>query len=468
MRGALLRSGKSETFTALGETGQPVYRAALQLREAIRRKDPSLVEHLAIPQSDELGNQIDWYSGITGDVIPWTSATEEERAPARQQLERLKGALDDLSARFLGSDPADQQGDKAVFGKLLKRVIYFPDESFVYLVNGKPVLTFWGFQHADADRSLEPLHCLYPRSEPAPSAPIMPPPSTAVAAPLAAATVEQVPVAARPWWRRWWWLWPLLLLLLALLLLSLLRGCMPNASLPNLPQVNLPAISTPELPSGSLPGGGLGLNGSSGAGNGGPGSAPGLPEGSGDSPAPEPAGPGNEPEPNEAPTEEPPALPEPEAEPEAEQPADEPQAEPPQPPEQPQPPQLPQDPQAPLSIPEQAGNGPADFLNGDWRAGAGIQDRRTGKPLRLQYRFDDGKGEVTVRRPDGVDCSGPVTAAMNNGSLAINSQGQAACADGSNYDMPQVTCAKGAQSIADCTGSYGNERFPMSMRRAGE
>lgn len=466
MRGALLRSGKSETFTALGETGQPVYRAALQLREAIRRKDANLVEHLAIPQSDELGNQIDWYSDIPGDVIPWTSATEEERAPARQQLERLKAALDDLSARFLGSDPADQQGDKAVFGKLLKRVIYFPDESFVYLVNGKPVLTFWGFQHADADRSLEPLHCLYPRSEPEPSASIPTPAAAAtVAAPLAAVAVESVPVVTRPWWRRWWWLWPLLLLLLALLLLSLLRGCMPTTRLPNLPQLNLPAISTPELPSGSLHGGGLGLNG--GAGVGGSGSAPGLPEGNGDSSAPESVGPGNEPESNEVPGEEPPALPEPETA-EAEPPADEPQPEPSQPSEQPQPPQLPQDPQEPLSIPEQAGNGPADFLNGDWRAGAGIQDRRTGKPLRLQYRFDDGKGEVTVRRPDGVDCSGPVTAAMNNGSLAIDSHGQAACADGSNYDMPQVTCAKGAQSIADCTGSYGNERFPMSMRRAGE
>lgn len=470
MRGALLRSGKSETFTALGETGQPVYRAALQLREAIRRKDANLVEHLAIPQSDELGNQIDWYSDIPGDVIPWTSATEEERAPARQQLERLKAALDDLSARFLGSDPADQQGDKAVFGKLLKRVIYFPDESFVYLVNGKPVLTFWGFQHADADRSLEPLHCLYPRSEPEPSAPLIPTPAAAatVAAPLAAVAVEPVPAVTRPWWRRWWWLWPLLLLLLTLLLLSLLRGCMPTTRLPNLPQLNLPAISTPELPSGSLPGGELGLNG--GAGVGGSGSAPGLPEGNGGSSAPESAGPGNEPESSEAPADEPPAPPALEAEPEAEpaQPADEPQAEPSQPSEQPQPPQLPQDPQEPLSIPEQAGNGPADFLNGDWRAGAGIQDRRTGKPLRLQYRFDDGKGEVTVRRPDGVDCSGPVTAAMNNGSLAIDSHGQAACADGSNYDMPQVTCAKGAQSIADCTGSYGDERFPMSMRRAGE
>ena len=80
MRGALLRSGKSGSFTALGETGQPVYRAALQLREAIRRKNPELVDHLAIPQSDELGNRIDWYSALDGDVIPWSSATEEERA----------------------------------------------------------------------------------------------------------------------------------------------------------------------------------------------------------------------------------------------------------------------------------------------------------------------------------------------------------------------------------------------------
>ena len=134
--------------------------------------------------------------------------------------------------------------------------------------------------------------------------------------------------------------------------------------------------------------------------------------------------------------------------------------------EPPAPPQLPSE--QPLSIPEDAANGSTEFLNGDWRAGAGIQDRRTGKPLRLEYRFNDGKGEVTVRRPDGVACSGPVVAGMSSGSLGIDSQGQAACADGSNYDMPQVTCAQGAQSIADCTGSYGNERFPMSMRRAGE
>lgn len=233
MRGALLRSGKSGSFTALGETGQPVYRAALQLREAIRRKNPDMVDHLAIPQSDELGNQIDWYSGMAGDVIPWSSATEEERVLARAQLGTLKTALEELSQRFLGNDPAEQQGDKAVFGKLLKRVIHFPDENFVYLVNGKPVLTFWGFEHADADRNRDPLHCLQAVAPAAPSAPIAPP----VAAPVAAA-----PVIARPWWRRWWWLLPLLLLLLLLLLLGL-RGCIPGV-----PMITLPVGTKHEEP----------------------------------------------------------------------------------------------------------------------------------------------------------------------------------------------------------------------------
>ncbi len=66
-----------------------------------------------------------------------------------------------MSQRFPGTDSAEQQqGDKAVFGKLLKRVIHFPDENFVYLVQGKPVLTFWGFEHAGTGNG-DPLHCLY-------------------------------------------------------------------------------------------------------------------------------------------------------------------------------------------------------------------------------------------------------------------------------------------------------------------
>jgi hypothetical protein len=446
MQGALLRSGRSESFTALGETGQPVYRAALQLREAIRRKSATIVDHLAIPQSNELGN-IDWYSPIEGDVIPWSAATEAERAPARAQLEILKTALDELSARFLAADGDQPLGDKAVFGKLLRRVIHFPDQNFVYLVNGTPVLTFWGFENANADRSLSPLHCLYPPE--APAAPILDP-VTPIAPPPLALIVDGVRKPS--WWRRWWWLLPLLLLLLLLLLFGL-RSCAPNVAIPGLsalPGFDLPKVPVIEVPRASVDAGtAVALD------NG----APAAPAGG----LPALAGP---------------AAAAPEAAPTAAPPAPKAAAEPAPAPEAPAPPLSPLPAAAPgaaapvanqpLSIPADASNGVADFLNGQWRAGAGIQDRRTGKPLRLEYQFKNGQGDVTVHRADGVACSGPVAAAMNGGSLSIDSKGQAACADGSNYDMPKITCKQGAQTAADCTGGYANEQFPLSMRQTGE
>jgi hypothetical protein len=461
MRGALLRSGKSGSFTALGETGQPVYRAALQLREAIRRKNPEMVDHLAIPQSDELGNQIDWYSGLDGDVIPWSSATEEERAPARRQLEALKNSLDELSQRFLGTDPAEQQqGDKAVFGKLLKRVIHFPDENFVYLVQGKPVLTFWGFEHAGTGNR-DPLHCLYQ----VPPAFTLPP--VVEAAPVVAPPV--VPVVARPWWRRWWWLLLLPLLLLLLWLLLGLRGCVPIplVAVDLLPEGVVPVerqLEEPQLTGhattlngvpvtgnvvGSTTGTGTAVTGTQGV------EAPAIEGNEADA---APAGVTQDPAKDltadpaaEAPTAPPenktapPDITSPEAEKSAAV-----------------------KPGPPLSIPPDAADGAANFLDGQFRAGAGIQDRRTGKPLRLEYQLKDGKGEVTVHQADGTKCSGPVSATMKGGSLAIDSQGQAVCGDGSTYDMPKVNCRKGATTVADCTGGYGKEQFPMSMRHVAE
>ena len=202
MRGALLRSGKSGDFTALGETGQPVYRAALQLREAIARNNPEMALHLAIAQSDEHGNNIDWYSELPGDVIPWCSATPQERANALVELEKLQADLNQLSVTYLDPDHNGKPSvDRTVFGKLLAHVLPFPDENYVYLVNGKPVLTFWGFRRPGADHNADPLHCLRPQPAPVTPAPVIAPiaePVPPVPAPL--------PVVARPWWRRWWWL----------------------------------------------------------------------------------------------------------------------------------------------------------------------------------------------------------------------------------------------------------------------
>lgn len=121
----------------------------------------------------------------------------------------------------------------------------------------------------------------------------------------------------------------------------------------------------------------------------------------------------------------------------------------------------------PLTIPTNAlANGSTQFLNGQWKAGAGIQDQKTGKPLSLNYQLDNGKGQVVMTRSDGVTCKAPVNAAVNQGGLNINNQGQALCSDGSNYLMPNIICQPGSQNIADCQGKYENSQpFPLSMKR---
>src|SRR5690554_1429989 len=229
MSAVLLHSGKSEHFRALGDTGQPVYHSALQLRKVISRRLPGKERHLAIPQRDQQGEGVDWYSALPGDVIPWRSATEGEREDARIQLEAFR---QDVMA--LNQAPSEgQSGDHEVFTRLVKWVCHFPDEGFVYLVDGTPVITFWGFIHPDADRHANPLLCLYPSAAPEVAKPAPPPAPAAAVMPLSPPEPHPVATApTRPWWRRWWWLLPLLLALG--LMLFALRACSPSTNAPGM------------------------------------------------------------------------------------------------------------------------------------------------------------------------------------------------------------------------------------------
>jgi hypothetical protein len=446
MHGALLRTGKSDEFIAVGETGQPVHKAALQLIAALTRKASPMASFLAVPKSNEQGSVIDWYSPVQGEVVPWSSATEDERDDARSQLNQFKHAIADMSSALVQAGSKGGQSDQVIFGKLLGLVPHAPADGYIYLVDTtrinaagqterytQPVLTFWGFVQHEGDRHRDPLYFLNPRKATPPPVPA-PPPAPAVTAPVAQSLVQPT----RSFWRRFWWLWPLLLLLLALLLFGLLRGCAPSATLPaaSIPVTDLDADTGSVGPA-------ISPAGQNAVG-------PAIPSGaetnaSNEVPALEPVEPAAA-MPAQEPVEPAPSEPSPQPTAEAE-------------------PGQPVSPGTPLSIPPDVAEGPADFLNGNYRAGAGIMDAKTSRPLRLEYAFEKGQGNVTIRRPDGVSCSGAVSAAMNAGSLGLNSQEQATCTDGSRYDMPQVSCKPGAQSIADCQGNYGNTQFPMSMRR---
>lgn len=540
---ALLRSGDIKNYTALGQDGQAVYTVATQLRDAIRfKRGRMFADYLAVPQRNDIGSTIDWYVPFESEnpdgnyyIIPWTSATDEEKEKALSELDVFKANMLELGKDLARSDSL--KGDQLLFSRLLYtqgateseqlKAIRFPNEEHIYLVNDRPVITFWGFIEKNQSPYADPFLCLRPQ-ESVPAVPMAPP--------QAPPPLQENPRAAT----RWWWLWLLLLLLLLGLLFYFLRPYFfpqETAALPHttteaaenkkelktaeckdpvtyykvdgvlrdkdgkiklLPRtcdiiakdtekfpyqfidgkwvnkVDGKAVSDPtvlgylnEVPDAKalqeaqieweklqaaqsavenprdLNKEGTTLNSADKTGEPlvqQPPTTDGINANQQGTPPVDPNLSGNGNMPNNSPNQgvatdganSPTTL----------------------------------DTAKNLNLDPQAlAQGKTDFLNGNWSAGAGIQDKATGKPLKMNYSFENGQGKVTLQRGDGVTCSGNVNASTSGSGLNINNSGIATCSDGSSYQLPNVVCKPTTSGEADCSGSYGSGgSFPMSMK----
>ncbi|QTF08391.1 hypothetical protein HC231_11080 [Brenneria izadpanahii] len=465
-----LRSGSLDDFLALGENGQPVYASALQLRETLRlRKQQRIAECLAIPQPNENGDRIDWYSPIAGKITSWIAASEDERAAALKLLETYQSAVAEISQR---AQNAEKPGQK-LFGVLLAKAIQFPGPNHVYLVDGKPVLTFWGFVNLDKKSRADALDCLRlveKAAEPAlsPVSAYAEPPAEPVAPePKPAVKPEPIPepeaVAAAPrnsQWRRLWWLFPAAALLAVLALQ--IRGWLSHQNeAPEPPALTaaikpekrvLPASSTTPQETEPKP----------------------QAESDAETVAPPEAEP---PKPVAAPTEA--------ANPDVAQP--EPAAAPVETPppaantepkaiaaEAPAPVETPAAPPAKASkdelvMPADAVRmGSVNFLNGNWRVSIDAKTPVTGRPPSLIYQIKNGRGTARITHGDGVTCRTDIEAGlMSSGNLVINSRYRARCSDNTRYQMPEIVCKQGtAGGAAECTGRYNADAvFPMTIKR---
>lgn len=446
--GPLLRSAPMREFNALGSVGRPVFDSAPQVRATIRRQlGADIAAMLAVPQIGESGKDVDWYAPEGGLVVPWSAASPEERDTMRAQLQAAREKVAQHAASVgvqLSARPAQTGTDDfEVYARLLPHVMRIPNESHIYSVDGKPVLTFWGFSDPrlpDAD----PIRDLMPAVPAAQAAAMMPPP-------------PEPATVARPWWARWWW-W-LLLLLLLLLLLWGLRTCAPEILPPAFrseivgeqkqpdvpPTREVPPVGTVVVPGVTVPGvvvpgegNGVAPDGTavvpdSGA----------VPPDAGATP-PQPDDASKSPEDQKTP-------------PQPDDAAKPPEATPPQDQQTPPQPDAGANPQAkpetPLTIPPQAKTGGGtDFLNGKWTSRGGLMDSRTGLPATVEYDFKGGKGTVTIKRGDGTTCVGASSATMQGGKLVITGQDDPRCSDGSSYGRATVECAQGASGAAKCSG----------------
>ncbi|MDF2783851.1 MAG: SrfA [Pantoea eucrina] len=435
-----LRSGKLDSVLALGESGQPVWISALQIRETLRlRRQDALASCLAIPQASDSGDRLDWYAPHAGKVKSWLAASDSERRRALELLTQYQQALQALSERARAADKPALR----LFGALLSKSFQFPDQQYVYLVDAKPVITFWGFVDPLARTRDDALACLRDTLEltlPAlvaePELPVTPPPAAEPVAepepepdtkpePEAVAASEPVspeappaaePAAAVPA-RRPSRLRPLALLLPAAAVAAGVTLWMQRSETPA-PAADLTAavapapVSAPVLPGVLVKAATLSAT---------------LPQHAAAAiPAPANAAP-----------------PEIVAEHTEAAKADD-----------------------LIMTTDDARLGSVKFIDGTWRVTLRQTNLPTGKPPSLRYKIRNGKGTAWISQGDNIRCKADITAAMTSaGTMVVRSRYTASCSDKSRYRMPELIC-KAGDGIASCNAQYGAEQaFPLTIKR---
>ncbi|HEP1894562.1 TPA: ssrAB-activated protein [Kluyvera cryocrescens] len=448
MAKTLLRSGSLDDFQAVGGGGQTVFHSALQVRETLRlRKQYALADCLAVPQLNDEGDRVDWYSPVAGEVIGWKAADETQRTRALHYLEGLQDSARTLSKKCLQSEKTAQQ----LFGALLEKSLQFPGENHLFLVEGKPVISFWGFvnlnegaredvldclRYVEPELPEEPLIVEIPQVEetdvPAvtfseadapllsPQEPLLHayalPDETDEAANDEPAAVKETVVAEAVAMKtrrsRWVWAAPLAAAVAAVAIaVPLMIPSTQAESEPVLQTAAAPAaepvvVKAPEMPVlvTALP----------------------LHQAS------------VKPEPVVKPEEKPPVIA-----------------------------AIPKD--ALVMDADQMRVGTTRFLNGNWRVQMDINDAHSGKAPNLRYQIQNNKGTARVVRDGNIVCKATIFSGLHqNGELMIKSRGNAQCSDGARYPLPEISCKPGNSNVAICTARFDAKTVvPLTFKKTG-
>ncbi|EPQ4600655.1 SrfA family protein [Citrobacter freundii] len=434
MAKTLLRSGNLDDYQAVGGGGQAVFDSALQIRETLRlRKQQVMVDCLAIPQINDNGDRVDWYSPIEGKAVAWKAADEEARFRALRYLGSTLENAAALSRKSLQSGKTSLQ----LFGSLLEKAIQFPGENHVFLVDGKPVITFWGFVNLNENPRDDVLDCLrladippvVTVAEPEQEEEIPPEITFAEAdAPLLTLVVElakpaepepQPPVIVnepevtpplaqeKPARRLPLWSLPVAAVIIAAIVGPLLWKQQTTQPVPEAAAVEVAKIDMAPLPA----------------------LASALPLHRAEvTPAAK----------KEKPVEGPVVIA-----------------------------AIPKD--ALVMDANQMKAGTTRFLNGNWRVLVDVKDPVSGKAPSLRYQIQANKGTARVVHGDNIVCRAEIFSGLHqSGELMIKSRGNARCTDGSRYPMPEITCKAGTNDVAACTARYDDHaEIPLTIKKIG-
>lgn len=434
MAKTLLRSGNLDDYQAVGGGGQAVFDSALQIRETLRlRKQQAMVDCLAIPQINDSGDRVDWYSPIEGKAVAWKAADEEARFRALRYLGSTLENAATLSRKSLQSGKTSLQ----LFGSLLEKAIQFPGENHVFLVDGKPVITFWGFVNLNENPRDDVLDCLRiadvppvvtvaePEQEeeiapeitfaeaeaplltpvvdlPKPTEPEPEPPVIVNEPEVTAPPVQEKPIRRLPLWSL-----PVAAVIIAAIVGPLLWKQQTAQPGPAVAAVEVAKVDMAPLPAltSALP-----LHRAE--------VTPAVKK--------------------EKPVEGPVVIA-----------------------------AIPKD--ALVMDANQMKAGTTRFLNGNWRVMVDVKDPVSGKAPSLRYQIQANKGTARVVHGDNIVCRAEIFSGLHqSGELMIKSRGNARCTDGSRYPMPEITCKAGTNDVAACTARYDDHaEIPLTIKKIG-
>jgi hypothetical protein len=463
--GPLLISEPLQRYRALGLAGDPVWRAAGQLRTAIAaRLSRRHADLLAIPEVDPTGRRIDWYAPFEGEVHKLSDLDERARHAILNEVHRLHGEITGLADAM---DEPQRSTAERNFARLLRHALTAPGEDTLYVVDGKPVMTFWGFS---ADANLPGVFLASPPVAPRPAATPQPAPQAVMAsAPAVAAGTRSA------WWQ--WLLLAVVLLLLLALLAWLIRPYLPRlepwleaeardralslavrqpleiqkARVDTLQQENenlrleLARLTDEAARRGAdcaaavvVPGGVV-VAGDSTA----PierGAQSDVPGGPDVNVANKDAGPGRGPDEKTVDKGDMKGGPDGQNKGGAGEKDKNAAA---------------KDEPKPMVVPPEAKQKQdLAFLKGDWRSRTGLATATGERDLRPNYTLDDkGKGKVTFVQKNGTTCEAPAEARWDGSKLVIEEKANPKCADGKTYARNTVNCEIGQDGVAKCTGS---------------
>ena len=175
MKSAQLNSGRIADLVPIGQDGQPFYLNAEAFRDALALNPTvgaELVKSLSIPKISTDGSFIDWYIPFKPRnpdgqyrIISWASASPEEKAQAQKRLRELEQALNRLGAELQrrSSDSHTMRFARYLTGQSNAQnlpAIHFPNPNYVFIVDGIPVITFWGFTDREKSLTASPFAAL--------------------------------------------------------------------------------------------------------------------------------------------------------------------------------------------------------------------------------------------------------------------------------------------------------------------